>query len=255
MNGKFHYRVSRGNNAFLHVHVKRPENNTQNCNIIFAHGFLGSGVENHRMFIRISDQLNKIGFTCVLFDQSGCGYSDGEYESISLNDLREDLKIISIWVSKNLPGKIAYLGQSLGSALILSVDINVPVEFRIAINPAAYFGKWLTKHYGWDLKSKDNCFYAIPKGILVSRALVMGLINWDWLSDLSESDIPSLIIASTCDEIGSVEVAQTIVQKLGNKTNLTLIEKANHSFIGQRELEMELISNIINWLELRGDNA
>lgn len=248
MNDKVHYRVYKGNNDFLHVQVRLPQNNIQQCNIIFVHGFLGNGVENHRMFIRISERLNEIGYTCILFDQSGCGYSDGDYQSVCLEDLRKDIKIISLWVAENIPGKIAFLGQSLGSALILSENFQFPVAFKIAINPVANFNKWLVKRYGWDLKSDNNYFCAIPKGIWVSRSFIIGLINWNWLLNVSESNIPVLLIASCEDEIGADEICQELIHKLGKSTSLCFIEKANHSFIGQRDLEIKAIENIIDWL-------
>lgn len=249
MNEK-HYRIKRTSVGYLHVCVKYPRRQlSQVNNIIFVHGFLGEGIENHRMFIRIAEKLNEGGFTCILFDQYGCGYSDGDYKDVLLNDLKEDLEDVTIWVRQSLGGTIGYLGQSVGSALILSMEKTLKPNFQICINPAASFNEWLEQRYNWDLSKEQEYFYAFPKGIMVSKHFLVELINWDWFKDISTKyNTPTLLIASVKDEIKSLDTA-IMVKKFKENVEIISIQDANHSFIGQRELEQEAITYIVGWIK------
>ena len=131
-----HTYIQRPDGSHLHIFISKPINQSKSEIIIFVHGFLGDALENHRMFLRIANQLNHAGFTCVLYDQKGCGYSDGDYAEVRLNSLREDLCTVTEWVKHNLGNKIGYIGQSVGSALIISMQQITKPQFIIAINPA-----------------------------------------------------------------------------------------------------------------------
>lgn len=248
MNEK-HYQIKRTLGGHIHVCVKHPKKLLFHAKtIIFVHGFLGEGIENHRMFIRIAEKLNEEGFTCILFDQYGCGYSDGDYKDVLLKDLKMDLEDVTIWAKKTFGEIIGYLGQSVGSALILSMEKVLKPKFQICINPAAGFNRWLLQRYNWDLSKEQEYFYAYPKGILVSRCFLLDLINWDWIKDISiVSNVPTLLVVSGDDEINSVENAM-IVKKMKQNTEIVSIPKANHSFICQRELEKLATEYIANWL-------
>lgn len=249
MNEK-HYRIKRTYDGYLHVCVKYPSRQYfQPQNIIFVHGFLGEGVENHRMFIRIAENLNKEGFTCFLFDQYGCGYSDGDYKDVQLRDLKKDIEDVTVWVRRRFGGIIGFLGQSVGAALVLSMSEEMKAKFQICINPAAYFNKWLAKRYNWNIKGDEDYYYAMPKGILVSKRFIMDLINWQWIDEVAmQHSIPTLIIAATDDDINSEFTAKIVKNKLRNSVNIVPIEGANHSFIGQRELEELMMNHIIMWI-------
>lgn len=250
MNNIQHHRVKKENDCYLHVQVRYPKGHLNNCNIIFVHGFLGDGVENHRMFINIASALNEKGYTCVLYDQTGCGYSDGHYNLVRLLTLKDDLKIITKWVSKNLKGGIAYIGQSLGSALILNNNcINQNICFRILINPAGHFDEWLLERYKWDLKTGEELFCAIPKGIFVSYGLLNDLISWNWTNELIPDNVPTLFVTSTNDGIGSDRVSNEASKLLGSIAEVEFIQDAEHSFTNQPKLENRAIEIILKWLD------
>lgn len=240
-----HYRVLRTDGSSLHVCVKEPDEGVGHV-AIFVHGFLGDGCENHRMFIRMSDALANIGITCVLYDQKGCGYSDGDYADVRLSDLREDLFAVYNWVSRNQNIKVGFVGQSVGSALVLSVANILKPAFIIAINPAADFSSWLDRRYNWDLSSCDQYFYALPKGIRVSRSFINDLIAWDWQDHLIDSQLPMLIIAASKDDIDSVSTAQKVLNTFRSAKEV-IIQGGTHSFTGQRELEKKVTDEMISW--------
>lgn len=248
MNRREHYRIEKEDGKCLHVQVRYPSQDSQNCNVIFVHGFLGDGVENHRMFVKMADGLNDIGYTCILFDQTGCGYSDGYYDSVRLDTLKGDLAEIVKWVKQTFISDIAFLGQSLGAALALNTICESDIKFIIALNPAAHFDKWLIQRYSWDITMTDDYFCAVPKGIFVSRDFIDDLLKWKWTEELSASDIPVLLVTSTDDGIGSYRTSEEVAARWGNRVVIRAINKADHSFTNQPELEKYAISVIIEWL-------
>lgn len=250
MNKNKHYRIMRMNGEYLHLFVKYPEIElSAPKNIIFVHGFLGEGVENHRMFIRFADALNREGYTCFLFDQYGCGYSDGDYSSIRLQDIKDDFLCVSAWVREKFDGSIGYLGQSVGSAIILSLSEQLKPNFQVCVNPAANFQDWLTKRYDWNLSIDTEYFYAAVKGILISRSFILDLLKWDWVRELKPINTPTLVIAGTDDDINSSDTAFLVQERLKNTVTVKLVEGANHSFRCQRKLEDIAIQDIIQWLK------
>lgn len=250
MNECVHHRIDSGDGDFLHVQIRRPSNQIEIPYIIvFVHGFLGNGFENHRMFIRMSDYINQLGITCVLLDQYGCGYSDGEYEKVRLLKIKNDLILVSNWVSKHFEGKIGFIGQSMGSSLVLSSSEKIKASFVIAINPAADFSEWLTTRYQWDMTQKSKYYCAFPKGIYVCREFIEDLLNWKWVDELKNIQIPTFIIASKDDEICSITTMHRIRKKLGKFSKLKILNGINHSFVGQRDKEVEVASMIKDWIE------
>lgn len=248
MNRRDHYRIEKEDGKCLHVQVRYPSQDSQNCNVIFVHGFLGDGVENHRMFVKMAEGLNNVGYTCMLFDQTVCGYSDGYYDNVRLDTVKNDLEEMVKWVRRTFTGDIAFLGQSLGAALTLNAIYEPAIRFIIAINPAAHFDKWLIQRYCWDITAADDYYCAIPKGIFVSRDFICDLLEWNWTETLSVSDIPVLLVASTDDGIGSYTTSEEVAAKWGNKAAIRAIDKAEHSFTNQPQLEEYAISVIIEWL-------
>lgn len=248
MNEK-HYRIKRSSEGYLHVCVKHPTQLLFRAkNIIFVHGFLGEGTENHRMFIRMAEKLNAHGFTCILFDQYGCGYSDGDYKDVLLEDLKTDLEDVTIWVKRMFGGIIGYLGQSVGSAIVLSMETILNPKFQICINPAAGFERWLEQRYNWDISKEQEYFYAFPKGIMVSRRFLKELVNWEWIKDISiTSNVATLLVASGGDEINSLDNT-VMIKKMKRNAEFVLVREANHSFIGQRELEQQATESIVDWV-------
>ena len=55
--------------------------------VIICHGFIGSKVGQHRIFVKTARELCRAGFAVLRFDYSGCGESTGEYRDTRLSSL------------------------------------------------------------------------------------------------------------------------------------------------------------------------
>jgi len=218
--------------------------------VVFVHGFLGEGVENHRMFIRVAERFVAAGMNCVLFDQKGCGYSDGDYEDVCLSDMRADLEAVAQWARRQVGSIIGLFGQSVGTALCLESAQTHPERYRfvIGLNPVPEANKWMLSRYHWDLRTDVQTYLALPKGIYVSRELLSDLVTWDWIASVYQTRTPTLLLAGTDDDLDSVATAKVVAARLGEMASLVELPGGTHSFVGQRELESLAVDSAISWL-------
>ncbi len=235
-------------NGELHVHVR--EGRKMVGTVIFVHGFIGNGIENHRLFIRLADVFVGLGYRAILFDQYGSGYSDGEHQDVSMSTCREDLRTVIQWAEQEFGMPYGLVGQSAGSAIVLEMTGNQNEEciFRVMLNPAAGFDTWLLSRFGWDLNSDEPVLCARPKGVMVSRTYIEELLVWDWLGVLGKSSIPTLIVASGDDELKSDEVAREAAERLGQTASVKFVPRANHTYTCQPCAERSMHEIVRSWV-------
>lgn len=95
--------------------------------VILVHGF-GVTKEESGMFDNLAQNLSEVGILVYRFDFSGCGESGGDYGGTSLSKLKQDLsKILEFVKSQQKVDvlKIGVLGQSLGTATIITLEPRV----------------------------------------------------------------------------------------------------------------------------------
>lgn len=61
--------------------------------------------------------LMAIGWDCIVYDKYGCGESDGDWKSVTFNDLRDDLIILADFFRPQVSGLLVILGHSESSIL------------------------------------------------------------------------------------------------------------------------------------------
>ena len=71
------------------LHKPAPGNDRR-IGIIFLHGWSGSRIGPHRMFVHAARRFGQQGYTCLRFDFRGRGDSDGETSSASIGSMIED---------------------------------------------------------------------------------------------------------------------------------------------------------------------
>ena len=88
--------------------------------VVFCHGFTGSKVEAHYIFVKMSRALEKHGIASLRFDFRGCGDSTGDFINTTVmdevKDTRHAINFICAQhgIDKN---RIGVLGLSLGGAV------------------------------------------------------------------------------------------------------------------------------------------
>ena len=118
--------------------------------VCIFHGFTGTKVEPHFIFVKLSRRLEKAGIASLRFDFGGSGESDGDFEDMTILTELEDAKAILDY-AKSLPfadaERIGVVGLSMGGtvASLLAGERKEDVAALCLWAPAGDMGERLTQ--------------------------------------------------------------------------------------------------------------
>ena len=99
--------------------------------VVLFHGFTGTKVEPHRIFVKMARALAKAGIAALRFDFRGSGDSEGEFSSMTLTGELRDARAAMAFI-RSRPGidksRVGVLGLSFGGAvasLLLGSDPKI----------------------------------------------------------------------------------------------------------------------------------
>ncbi len=224
--------------------------------VLFLHGFTGTKVEPHRIFVKTARALMKRGFSALRFDFRGCGDSGGECEDATVSgeiaDAQTALKFLRGQPHVN-PDRIAIIGMSMGGAVashvvakepqIKSLVLWAPVADGPAIlqriaTPAAVGGllaSGFADHNGWR----------------VSMKLVEEFQEMQPAKELAKANCPALVLHGGNDETVPVEQSELYAKALSNgarKFKRHVITGAPHTF-DRADWEETVIQETVAWIE------
>ena len=219
--------------------------------IIFVHGFITSGTENHGIFVRAGRRANQRGYSTVLFDFEGTGYSDGDYENFRVSSAVQDLATVARWTLGNVPsdGRLVLFGQSLGSALSLVAQEKVQdlVAAVVLWNLSANFEARYPSLFGLSMDAeKAQC---VPKGYLVGAEFLRDAATVDVLSYAAKLTCPTLMLNCTGDQIGNADIAEHAARRVACVRPTLLRLPATHSFTCEPNLEAVAATKSLDWLD------
>ena len=88
--------------------------------VVLFHGFTGTKVESHRLFVKQARALAKAGIAALRFDFRGSGDSEGEFSSMTISGELKDARAAMEYI-RSRPGidqsRIGVLGMSFGGAV------------------------------------------------------------------------------------------------------------------------------------------
>lgn len=119
--------------------------------VIISHGMAGHKTGRYRVYVDLATELSKRGIGVLRFDYRGSGDSEGNFESITLNDEVKDLIEAIEWV-KNDPqvdnDRIGLFGRSFGGTIAIMAAAEVTGVKSIALwAPLFSAQQWKDK---WD---------------------------------------------------------------------------------------------------------
>jgi len=234
----------------IHMHIVRPTNGKRHPFVILSHGFSVDGTESHRLFIHLMNALEQVGCGSVTFDHRGIGYSDGEFEDLTLTKEIEDLKaVIDCLYKKPFVDKanIGVLGQSHGSlvaVLALADDLRVKAFclWGASITP---YDRYL-RNLGTEILEKGKV--CIPnKGFYLKRAFMDDLGRYDGLSCIERIFCPTILVHAGSDEKVPISEAKLAFERIKAPKEFVVIPGGNHSYKCQIELEKQAIEVTVGW--------
>ena len=108
------------NYIFRDLHLPEGAHHRKVPLIVLLHGFVGSKVGEHRLFVKAARHFTEKGYGVFRFDFSGCGESDGDYADVTVTKQLSEVQAVLNYVSV-LPevdaNNIILIGHSLGGAV------------------------------------------------------------------------------------------------------------------------------------------
>lgn len=118
------------------VYTFSENNNSENC-LICLSGFERS-TTTEKKFKKMADEISKKSMSVLRFDFAGCGLSDGDFRSTTLNSLTEDFARIIKYLEKEGIKKFSIMAHSLGCLVVANQieQMKNKVEKIILLSPA-----------------------------------------------------------------------------------------------------------------------
>ena len=224
--------------------------------VAFFHGFTGTKVEPHRIFVKTARELADAGFYALRFDFRGSGDSEGDFSEMTIGGEISDA-IKSIDVLTAMPGidteRIGILGLSMGGCVAAFVSgQDARVKSTVMWAPLSDDPP--------DRKQEIlemSKYTPTPEEIAQSNANVVGKAFYEELPKLSPSATIQqftgslLVIHGSGDETVPVSHGKRYYELMQGRdalTELEIIDAADHTFntVGW---EQAVITKSVAWFQ------
>ena len=224
--------------------------------VVFFHGFTGTKVEPHRIFVKTARELAAIGFYVLRFDFRGSGDSGGDFSDMTIGGEISDA-IKSIDVLTAMPGvdidRIGILGLSMGgcvAACVSGQDTRVKSTVMwapLSDDPPARKQEILER-------SKNT---PTPEEIALANPNIVGKAFYEELPDISPSVAIQeftgtlLVIHGSGDDVVPVSHGKRYYELMRERDALTaleIIDKADHTF-NAVAWEQAVIAKSVAWFQ------
>lgn len=238
------------------LHIPRCHEHEQKPAIVMCHGFIGSKVGQHRMFVKTARRLCLAGFVVLRFDFSGCGESSGEYRQVTITEqLQEASTAIDVLVNHpNVdPGQITLVGHSLGGAIAASVaTLDQRINQLILLSPVADPFTDIVQIVGVELYQQCLQESVVNyQGFEIGRDLFLSLPHVHPLENIHTFQGKVLLIHGSEDGdtplANSHQYQQTLTKRLQGHCELHVVQGADHTY-NSPLWEQEVQEVIMQWL-------
>lgn len=216
--------------------------------VVLIHGFVGTKIEPHRMYRKLSERLSKKGFTVMRFDFVGSGDSDGSFEDMTImGEVEDGLNVIE-YLKNNYNVKNLYIvGFSMGGCVASILASKSQCDGLVLWSPVSN-PFWNFYHiFGHD---------SFIKGIKGNKVDYLGdVVGEKFFDELLESDPlkyamdynnPVLIIHGT-EDMDVLPVNAYCYNKVFLNSSIHFVEGADHCY-SSFEFEKELLDNTVEFL-------
>jgi pimeloyl-ACP methyl ester carboxylesterase len=220
--------------------------------VILYHGFTGTKLEPHRIFLKICRRLEAMGIACFRYDFLGSGESDGNFEEMTvsgeiaeahaiLDSVRQDPRID--------PERVTLLGMSMGGlvASVVAGERPQDVHKLILLAPAGEMYDLIRDLVDGVLAIPDLQVYDY-NGNLIGRAFAEDVKTLNVFERASGFQGDVLLIHGTDDPTVPSRVSQEYQKRCyGGRAVLHLIEEADHTF-NKAVWEQDVIEKICEFM-------
>jgi uncharacterized protein len=229
------------------VHAKEPV-----PAVILFHGFTGTKLEPHRLFLKISRALEEKGVASFRFDFLGSGESDGNFEEMTASKEIAEANTILNFVKKDPridPNQVSLLGLSMGGlvASVLAGDRPDDIRRLALLAPAGNMYE-IIKDTAEACLANPGLKVVDYNGNLVGREFAEDLKTLDVFERARHYEGEVLLIHGTKDPTVHYEVSSQYQDRsYGDRAKIHFIAEADHTF-NRYEWETEVISTICSFI-------
>lgn len=223
---------------------------------LLLHGFTGTKVETHRMFVKVARTLAQHGIASLRFDYRGSGDSAGEFEDMTIrSEVADALEAITFLARhKRINSRrLALIGMSMGGAIAAHVVARERARFKSLVlwAPVAEGAGILD-----DLSTPEAVASLAETGLtdhggnLVGVAFVRQFADMKPLREVAKSKCPTLIIHGSKDETVPAHHSDLYERALRSPDRVVkkvIIHGADHTF-NKHAWERRVITETVDWL-------
>jgi pimeloyl-ACP methyl ester carboxylesterase len=245
---KYHTRIPIDAGQSLHAFVMRPtQESARNLVFVFSHGFTVDGVESARHFLTIAYALIEYGCSTILFDYRGSGYSDREFEDMTLDTEIADLNAVIDFARNEFPGyEIGAWGESLGTAVIAhTLAHRSDVALVLLWSLSADLHRRYQEKLGKDVDRQGYAYSA--NGFKVNSGFLDSLQGRDTFAAIEQMGVPCLLVHGDADPVAAVELSRE-AHRMASNTALHEVNGGNHGFESQPPQFTEALDVSMNWI-------
>lgn len=226
--------------------------------IVLLHGFVGSKVGEHRLFVKAARHFTNEGYAVARFDFSGCGESDGDYAEVTVTKQLQEVQAVLDHLSsiKEIDARnIILIGHSLGGAIAaMTAALDRRIKKLILWSPVGRPYEDISTILGSEaVKVANEKGQVDYHGFYVSRSFLEDLKKHHPVEAVRLYKGPALVVHAEEDEDIPKEhaaryLAALHARPLTQPAETHYIENADHTF-SSYSFEEELFSTTTEWLD------
>ena len=206
--------------------------------VAFFHGFTGTKVEPHRIFVKTARELAAIGFYALRFDFRGSGDSEGDFSEMTIGgEISDAIKSIDILTA--MPRidteRIGILGLSMGGCVAACVS-GQDARVKSTVMWAPLSDDPPDRREEILARTKNT---PTPEEIAQSNPNIVGKAFYEELPEISPSALIQqftgalLVIHGSSDDVVPVSHGKRYYELMSERDALTaleIIDKGDHTF-------------------------
>lgn len=225
--------------------------------VLFLHGFTGTKVESHRIFVKTARALAHVGIASLRFDFRGSGDSGGEFSSMTLAGELKDARAALRFLRRRPgidPARIGLLGMSMGAAVgsvLLGEDARIPAAalWSPVSHPDRVVEAKLTPEARKDLRRMGVTDH---HGYAVGQAFVAEVKRHKPLKAIAKTRAAVLLIHGDRDETvpaAASDAYEAALRKTKRAVVKHVVRGADHTY-NTLAWETEVVALTFEWFRL-----
>ena len=247
---KYDLQVRDSYGHLLEVIQELPEKGNKFPTILLVSGF-GMDLHEYGFFDKLSQYLVKHGFGTIRFSFEGCGRSEGDFLSMTIDAQAQQVKDILKYVKKDRfsqKRKIGICAQSFGGATVIAGMPVTGVKSYLFTSTPAYpyesLSRWFKRQRGFRPDGISEIERSDKRKTRIGPQFWKNLVTHDLPQEISRLTQPVQFIYGSRDDRVKIWEGEEYYNRVRGSKKLQVIELADHAFTGKFRLKVfELITD------------